>query len=173
MRKKHRNFKGGMRKLLKKYFTGIQRRKTYRNNWTFFGTHLGKQILLVDVQEILVNDQNTLRFDNTINPYNPDEYEYFQSRNRSSTIKNIEYNKQKLELLKKQDGLCTLCGGKIDGSEKVEVDHILAKAYGGNDKKNNLRLVHQTCHQQKTATERRIHAILRKSEKIKSNQLRK
>jgi len=117
------------------------------------------------VQEILVNFENTLQFEESINPYNPDAYEYFLRRNRSSIIKNIQYNKQKLELLKKQDGLCALCGGKVDGSEKVEVDHILAKAYGGSDKKKNLRLVHQTCHQQKTATERRQQAVLRKIEK--------
>lgn len=91
------------------------------------------------------------------------------TRNRSSIIKNIEYNKQKLELLKKQDGLCAMCGDKIDGSEKAEIDHIVAKAYGGTDKKNNLQLVHLTCHQQKTATERRQRAIMRRRERNKNN----
>lgn len=52
----------------------------------------------------------------------------------------------------------------IDGNEKVEIDHIVAKAYGGTDEKNNLRVVHKTCHQQKTATERRQRAIMRKRE---------
>jgi len=128
---------------------------------------MGKQLLLVDVQEILVNNENTLKFDNDINPYNPDKYEYFKTRNRSSIIKNIEYNKQKLELLKKQDGLCAICTGMIDNSERVEIDHIVAKAYGGTDKKNNLRLIHLTCHQQKTATERRQRPILRSRKKKK------
>lgn len=165
VRKKHRNFKGGKYKLLRKYFTSVQRRKTYKNNWTFFGTHLGKELLLVDVQEILVNSEPTLAFDDTVNPYNPEKYQYFKTRNRSSVIKNIEYNKQKQQFLAKQDGICAICGGKIDNSEKVEIDHILAKAHGGTDKKKNLRLVHQVCHQQKTAVERRQRAILRKREK--------
>jgi hypothetical protein len=72
---------------------------------------MGKEILLVDIQEILVNNENTLKFVSSINPYNPEKYKYFLTRNRSSVIKNIEYNKQKLELLKKQDGKCTMCGG--------------------------------------------------------------
>jgi len=63
--------------------------------------NLGKQVLLVDVQEVLVNNENTLKFNESINPYNPDEYDYFKRRNRSSVIKNIELNKQKLSLLKK------------------------------------------------------------------------
>jgi len=129
-----------------------------------------KRILLVDVQEILVNNQNTLKFDETINPYNPEAYEYFKTRNRSSAIKNIELNKQKVELLKKQNGLCPYCNGIIDNTEKVEIDHIIAKADGGTDKKNNLRLIHNTCHQQKTAIERRIRAIKRRSENKSKNQ---
>lgn len=128
---------------------------------------MGKQILLFDVQENLVNNENTLKFDEAINPYNPEKYEYFKTRNRSSAIKNIIYNKQKLELLKKQEGLCAICTGKIDDSEKVEVDHIVAKAYGGTDEKNNLRLVHLTYHQQKTARERRQRAIVRRGENKK------
>jgi RNA-directed DNA polymerase len=165
VRKKHRKFKGGTRKLLKKYFKNVQRRKTYLNSWTFYGTHLGKELLLVDVQEILVNKENTLKFDESINPYNPESYEYFLTRNRISIIRNIEYNKQKQELLKKQNGLCTMCGAIIDENEKVEIDHILAKAYGGTDDKKNLRLIHATCHKQKTARERRERAKLRKLER--------
>jgi RNA-directed DNA polymerase len=125
----------------------------------------GKRILLVDIQEILVNREQTLKFDEAINPYNPDKYNYFMSRNRSSIIKNIEYNKQKQELLKKQVGLCALCGGMINGSEKVEIDHIVATAYGGTDSKKNLRLIHSTCHKQKTAMERRQRAKIRKTQK--------
>jgi len=131
----------------------------------------GSQILLVDIQEILVNNINTLQFDESINPYNPEAYEYFKTRHRSAIIKDIENNKQKRELLKKQDGLCAICGGIIDKTEKIEVDHIIAKADGGTNKKNNLRVVHVTCHHQKTATERRIRAIYAKAkmenEKIK------
>lgn len=70
---------------------------------------MGKRILLVDVQEILVNNQSWLEFDKAVNPYNPEKYEYFLTRNRKSVIKNIEYNKEKLELLYKQKGLCALC----------------------------------------------------------------
>jgi 5-methylcytosine-specific restriction endonuclease McrA len=58
-----------------------------------------------------------------------------------------------------------MCGGWIDGTEKVEIDHILAKGYGGTNEKKNLRLIHSTCHKQKTAVERRLRAIMRRREK--------
>jgi RNA-directed DNA polymerase len=70
-------------------------------------------------------------------------------------------------MLKKQDGLCTICKGIIDDCEKAEIDHIVAKVNGGTDKKNNLQLIHATCHQQKTATERRQRAIMRRRENSK------
>lgn len=124
----------------------------------------GKQLLIVDVQEILVNNQMMLKFGETINPYNPEAYEYFKTRNRSAIIKNIEYNKQKQNLLKIQDGICTLCNGMISDTERVEIDHIIAKIDGGSNKTSNLRLVHATCHKQKTAVERRMRAIMRKRE---------
>ena len=108
----------------------------------------------------------TLEFDDSINPYNPDAYEYFKTRNRSAIIKNIEYNKQKQNLLRIQDGICTLCDGMINNTEKIEIDHIIAKADGGTNETSNLRLVHATCHKQKTAVERRVRAIMRKRDKM-------
>jgi len=132
----------------------------------------GKQILLVDIQEILVNNLLTLRFDKTINPYNPDTYEYFKTRNRSAIIKNIEYNKQKQRLLKAQDGLCMICKGTINNMERVEIDHIIAKVDGGSNETNNLRLVHSECHKQKTAAERRMRAIMRRREKMTNTSIK-
>jgi RNA-directed DNA polymerase len=165
VRKKHRKFKGGMRKLMKKYFKGVQRTKTYRNNWTFFGKVGGKDVLITDIQQIKVRSENVLPFNEDMNPYNPDAYDKFMTRNRSAIVKDITNNKQKRSLLEKQNAICPLCEGWIDGTENTQIDHIKPKAEGGTDKKSNLQVVHSTCHQQKTAIERRSRSIKRKNEK--------
>ena len=59
-----------------------------------------------------------------------------------------------------------ICKGMINSMEKVEVDHIIAKVDGGSNEASNLRLVHSVCHKQKTATERRVRAIMRRREKM-------
>jgi 5-methylcytosine-specific restriction endonuclease McrA len=172
VRKKHRKFKGGKRKLLRKYFKGVQRRKGYYNAWTFYGTILQKEILIADIQEILVNRYNYLKFEEWINPYNPEAYEKFDTQNRKAIVKDIRYNKEKRRLLVKQSGKCPYCNGWIDGSESVEIDHIIAKADGGTDKKSNLRLIHKECHDRKTVMERRIRAVKRKIERAKKKKVK-
>ena len=51
----------------------------------------------------------------------------------------------------KAQGLCHLCGGKIDVADKWDVDHILALALGGADNESNFAPAHKKCHQRKSA----------------------
>jgi len=56
-------------------------------------------------------------------------------------------------------------------NEKIEVDHIIPKAEGGEDTLKNKRAIHQLCHQIKTAEERRLRAINRaKASKVSEGQ---
>jgi len=95
------------------------------------------------------------------------------TRNRSNIVKDISNNKQKSDLLQKQNAICKLCHGLIDGTEDTQIDHIIPKAEGGKDKKSNLQVVHLTCHQQKTAVERRSRAIKRRNEPIQKKKEQK
>ena len=54
-------------------------------------------------------------------------------------------------LLKKQKGKCAWCGHHIMPEDHLEVDHIKPRSEGGSDKYNNLQLLHQHCHDSKTA----------------------
>ena len=75
-------------------------------------------------------------------------------------------SKLKVQLLIQQDGVCPRCGEVINlDVEAVERDHIIPKAEGGEDTKKNTVLLHKTCHQQKTAWERKWRAYYRKLEK--------
>ena len=52
-------------------------------------------------------------------------------------------------LLKKQKNKCNWCGLTFREEDKIEKDHIVAKALGGNTK-DNLQLLHKHCHDIKT-----------------------
>jgi RNA-directed DNA polymerase len=54
-------------------------------------------------------------------------------------------------LLKRQRGHCLWCGLLFTLEDHREVDHIVPLAQGGQDRYENLQLLHQHCHDQKTA----------------------
>jgi 5-methylcytosine-specific restriction endonuclease McrA len=112
----------------------------------------GAEVLIVDIQEILVNRVNHLRFDNSPNPYNPKDYSIMDKAMKRLAKLDTRLSKLKVQLLIQQDGVCPRCGEVINlDVEAVERDHIIPKAEGGEDTKKNTVLLHKTCHQQKTA----------------------
>jgi RNA-directed DNA polymerase len=54
-------------------------------------------------------------------------------------------------LLKQQGGRCRVCGLLFTLEDRWEVDHLVPRAQGGPDQYENLQLLHQHCHDQKTA----------------------
>lgn len=159
---KHRG-NAGKRELLNKYFKGVQRRKTYFNSWTFFGISEGKEILLTDIQEILVVRENVLGFVDSPNPYNPEDSKDIDSRLKRMIKNEQRLSKLKVNLLRKQDGYCPLCGQIIIlDQEAVERDHIVPLSEGGKDTTKNTAVVHKTCHSKKTSWERKWKAHQRK-----------
>ena len=157
----------GRRAALGIYFTGVQRRLTYYNKWTFHATKDGKRILLVDIQEILVDIENTLPFGNSPNPYNPEDYDKVDSRLKRQAKNDRRISILKTNLLRKQDGICPACGEIIVlNSEKVERHHIVPKFRGGEDSFKNTELLHKTCHDKKTAFWQEVRANERRKEKL-------
>jgi len=55
------------------------------------------------------------------------------------------------KLIKKQKGICPHCGLYFTSTDMVEVDHIIPTSLGGKDIYDNLQLLHQHCHDTKTA----------------------
>lgn len=58
--------------------------------------------------------------------------------------------KARVALFQKHDGVCHLCGGKINVGEAWEVEHIIPFAMGGADDESNWSLAHIKCHRAKT-----------------------
>lgn len=126
----------------------------------------GKEILLCDIQEILVDRENTLPFKESPNPYNPDDYDKVDARLKRQAKQDKRLSLLKINLLRKQDGYCPLCGVIIDlNSEQVERDHIIPLKQGGADSFKNTALVHKTCHDRKTAFDRKLIALSKRLNK--------
>jgi RNA-directed DNA polymerase len=54
-------------------------------------------------------------------------------------------------LLKRQQGKCRECGLFFMDGDRLEVDHLIPKVRGGSEVGANLQLLHQHCHDSKTA----------------------
>ena len=78
-------------------------------------------------------------------PDNPDLKEYWEKR-RSRVIPYVV--KLRSILWRKQNGLCTACLDELGNGEEVHIHHLIPKSKGGNDKLDNLNMLHATCHRQ-------------------------
>jgi len=76
------------------------------------------------------------------NPYDLENKEYYDSRRIEFARIFSDIQRHKLNLLKKQKGLCSVCNKIIDFEDKTEIDHIVPLSKNGKHEKNNLRLVH-------------------------------
>ncbi|MBC6474760.1 MAG: HNH endonuclease, partial [Hormoscilla sp. GM102CHS1] len=56
-----------------------------------------------------------------------------------------------INLLRKQKGKCELCGLTFKDGDKWEVDQIVPTSRGGKDWYTNLQLLHDYCHDYKSA----------------------
>lgn len=65
---------------------------------------------------------------------------------------------RRARIFEHHDGICHICGGKIDGvREKWDVEHIIPLAMTGDDSDENLAPAHKKCHGSKTKTD--VHQI--------------
>ena len=60
--------------------------------------------------------------------------------------------KARLEVFARHDGVCHLCGGKIQVGEAWDVSHDIPLALLGADDESNMRPAHRRCHRHHTAT---------------------
>ncbi len=79
-------------------------------------------------------------------PYDGD-WVYWGKRLRNYPI----LTKRQITLLKRQKGICFWCGLYFKFGDSLEVDHRWPHLWGGKDTYDNLQLLHQHCHDEKTA----------------------
>ncbi|NEO17756.1 MAG: group II intron reverse transcriptase/maturase [Moorea sp. SIO3F7] len=112
------------------------------DNWTFMtkeGTYLPKHVKTEIIRHTKVKG--------TSSPYDGNLI-YWNTRMSNHP----ETSKQKVKLLKRQQGKCTHCGLTFKDGDLLEKHHIIPRAQGGNDQLNNLELLHLHCHDAKHRT---------------------
>lgn len=61
---------------------------------------------------------------------------------------------RRAKIFKAADGVCHICGEKIDGTrERWDADHVIPLEISGDDSDDNLRPAHERCHRAKTSKE--------------------
>ncbi|MBC6474362.1 MAG: group II intron reverse transcriptase/maturase [Hormoscilla sp. GM102CHS1] len=95
----------------------------------------------------------------TASPMNGDLV-YWSKRLRKSP----DVSSRVIKLLKKQQGKCERCGLTFKDGDKWEVDHVIPTSRGGKDRYDNLQLLHDYCHDAKTASDGSLGGRARKRE---------
>jgi len=67
--------------------------------------------------------------------------------------KHPEMPNEKATLLMKQKGKCNYCGQYFRDGDLMEIDHVIPKALGGSNRRDNKQLLHRHCHDRKTAAD--------------------
>ncbi len=57
----------------------------------------------------------------------------------------------KIRKWEEQDGLCGICGERIDDLSATDIDHIVPHTHGGGNEPVNLQLTHLGCNRRKRA----------------------
>ena len=80
-------------------------------------------------------------------PDNPALKAYWQHR-QMHKIRTLTSSTFRELLWKRQKGRCLVCGQGLDNGEKIHCHHRQPKNQGGDNRIDNLCLLHQACHQQ-------------------------
>ena len=142
LRKRHR--RRPAKYLIKKYFTKVD-----GNKWIFRCEHSNKKDELTLFQIPYVPLKRHLIVKN-INPYDPENYEYFEKRIASSSRHSVLLIRAKGKLLQNQKGICPICKNYLLNGENLDVHHIKSRKDGGSDNTSNLLLLHNECRKQVT-----------------------
>mmetsp|Transcript_24364 Transcript_24364/g.67511 ORF Transcript_24364/g.67511 Transcript_24364/m.67511 type:complete len:574 (+) Transcript_24364:576-2297(+) len=122
--------------------------RNYNANWVFSGQRVskdGKPANTFLPKLAWIKSESFSKIKGNTSVYNGDHL-YWASRNAkysslSTRVKNL-YNRQ--------NGKCSICNQNFQLGDPMEVDHITPRSRGGQDKYNNLQLLHTQCHKEKT-----------------------
>ena len=132
------------------YFTLTWKKKKYlkpdnagqsKNKWIFTDPATNNQLKIVAWTEI----KRHILVTHDSSPFDRNLEDYYTRRDIKEFEKNNVMSRQKLA--KKQNYVCPMCKQSVvDFKEGLEIHHIIPKYHGGDDKYNNLQLVHISCH---------------------------
>ncbi|MDJ0590768.1 MAG: group II intron reverse transcriptase/maturase [Pleurocapsa sp. MO_226.B13] len=133
---------GSLNKAHKKYW-----RKVGNKNWVF-ATNGGdaNPLRLLSHNEFGSSSNQYVKVKGEDSPYNGNLV-YWSTR----MGRNPDMPTRKASLLKRQKGICPWCCLHFREGDLLETDHNIPRALGGKDEYKNLQLLHNHCHDKKTA----------------------
>jgi RNA-directed DNA polymerase len=136
---KYRHPLQGIRSVVQKYW------KTVGNSrWVFMAVTGEKNVYLLDHAKTPV--VRHIKVQGTRSPFDGD-WLYWSTR----LGRHPEVSPRVAKLLKRQKGKCAHCGLFLQMGDKWEIDHIIPLSKAGKDRDHNWQLLHQHCHDEKTA----------------------
>lgn len=118
--------------------TGIP--TTYTSNWCFYEG----QLTLTKFLGTSLENYSSIRYGS--NPLNPADSTYFLERKSKGKFKKGSLIDK---LVDTQKGFCPVCGGDLvrdDWDEPLHVHHLIHRKSGGDNKIDNLMVLHEECH---------------------------
>lgn len=129
-------FKWIYRKYFKEDYTGVS-----KDRWILTDPH-NKKTQLFKMSWIPIVRHPVVKYKNS-----PDDAclkEYFEKRDRKEFIKDNVLSRRKLA--KRSNYKCRVCNQSLVGEESLKINQIVPRKLGGDERYDNLELLHQSCH---------------------------
>jgi RNA-directed DNA polymerase len=118
--------------------------KSRKAKWVFGDKRTGAHLPLYTWTKI----ERHVKVKGTASPDDPSLREYWKKRTKVDT-KGLSPSSSKVA--RNQNHVCPICGESLFNGEELQMDHVQPKRDGGEDSYDNLKLLHEDCHKQKTA----------------------
>jgi RNA-directed DNA polymerase len=122
--------------------------KVGKDNWAFGVKDAKGEISLQLQKHSKIQIQRHAKVKGKASPFNGDHIYWAKRTGKSPLIPPI-----KARLIREQDGRCGICGQHFCPDDTIERHHILPKALGGKNIRENVHAVHRHCHLKKTSGE--------------------
>lgn len=139
-RKRHQ--KMSKYKLKEKYWHIVE-----KQNWVF-GVKKKKEVKIRLQAHSKIPIQRHAKVKGTASPFDGNFIYWAKRTGKSPLIPPI-----KARLIQEQKGRCGICNRSFLPNDIIETDHIIPKALGGKNKRENVHAVHRYCHLEKTRTD--------------------
>ncbi|HAF1610711.1 TPA: hypothetical protein G8M64_005097 [Salmonella enterica] len=138
----------GKKWIASKYFSSRGMR-----NWEFTARDKRGKLLSLAKAKAKAKAKDTLirrhtKIRNTANPYDPDCEQYFEQRKEHKMRTSIWGRRKLMALARRQNAVCPACGKALTKDSGWALHYRVRWCNGGQDKHNNLILLHPACHDQ-------------------------
>jgi RNA-directed DNA polymerase len=131
-------FKWIYRKYFKADYTGVSKDRWILTDPHNFKTQLFKMSWIPIVRHAVVKYRNS--------PDDASLKEYFEYRDKKEFIRDNVLSRRKLA--KRSKYKCRVCKQSLVGEEPLKINQIVPSKLGGDERYDNLELLHQSCHMQ-------------------------